>query len=606
MADITQIKTMLVDRAESVVERLLPAGKLTSGEWCVGSIHGEAGQSLKVCIKGAKRGIWSDFASGEGGDLIDLWCAVTNQAVAEALPEIKAFLGVTEPKLRKELERNYRMPKRPASKKPANKVFHHLCEECCLPVTALEAYKVGEDGDYAFFPFLKGGTLHLVKRYDIKLNDKGKHENKPTEAGCRPILFGWHIIPDDARTVVITEGEKDAMSLYAYGYPALSVPFGGGGGNKQKQWIENDYPDLERFEVIYLALDNDEEGEIAAKQIAQQLGRHRCKRVVLPHKDANDCLKEGVAPETIQLAFDNATMYEPAGLGLASDFINDVIALHHAKQSNTGCRLPFPDAGKKMRFQPGDVTIWGGITGHGKTQLTSFCSIDWVLSQGHPTCIASLEMSASQTLLRMARQVANTGALDAQTISAAITALGQGRMTLFDHVGKTDIDGLLEIFDYARARYGCEQFIIDSLMRLGVAGDDYTGQEAVMFKIVEWARTNETHVHLVAHVKKGSDDLRRGPGTSDDLKGAMEVAAQAANIIMVWRNKRKEDKALNGTIDEQAEAAREPAVIISVEKQRNGDFEGKIPLDFVTSSYQYREKSEGYHGRNYLQLGENL
>ena len=75
--------------------------------------------------------------------------------------------------------------------------------------------------------------------------------------------------------------------------PRCRCPFGGGKGAKQ-QWIENEFERLERFEKIYLALDMDKEGELAATEIAGRLGRHRCVRVKLPRKDANDCLVSGV------------------------------------------------------------------------------------------------------------------------------------------------------------------------------------------------------------------------------------------------------------------------------------------------------------------------
>ena len=69
----------------------------------------------------------------------------------------------------------------------------------------------------------------------------------------------------------------------------------------------------------------------------------------------------------------------------------------------------------------------------------------------------------------------------------------------------------------------------------------------------------------------------------------------------VWRNKTREDKLNNGTVDEQAEAAKQPPVLLCVEKQRNGDFEGKLTVDFNPSTYQYRTLKESFHGRNYLQ-----
>lgn len=56
-------------------------------------------------------------------------------------------------------------------------------------------------------------------------------------------------MPVNARVCLITEGEIDALSWAAYGYHTLSVPFGGGSGNKQR-WIDSDFDRLQRFERI--------------------------------------------------------------------------------------------------------------------------------------------------------------------------------------------------------------------------------------------------------------------------------------------------------------------------------------------------------------------
>ena len=71
--NISELAAMLADQAESVCLKLLPGGKREGAEWCVGSVNGEPGKSLKVRLSGSKRGIWSDFATGESGDLVDLW-----------------------------------------------------------------------------------------------------------------------------------------------------------------------------------------------------------------------------------------------------------------------------------------------------------------------------------------------------------------------------------------------------------------------------------------------------------------------------------------------------------------------------------------------------
>ena len=71
-----EIAQRLAADAERFARWLFPAGKMESGEWCVGSAQGEAGHSCKVKVGGAKAGIWCDFASeSDKGDLLDLICA---------------------------------------------------------------------------------------------------------------------------------------------------------------------------------------------------------------------------------------------------------------------------------------------------------------------------------------------------------------------------------------------------------------------------------------------------------------------------------------------------------------------------------------------------
>jgi twinkle protein len=284
MSDITEIKRALQSRALDVAEYLLPRGVQENSEWCVGSTAGEPGLSLKVHVRGAKAGVWSDFAAnGESGDLIDLWQQVKHLSLIEGLNDIRKWLGLDPPKFEKR-EKTYRRPEKPKGTAPKSAVLEYLTGERKLSVAAIGAYRVGEDGRTIIFPsVLPDGELAFVKYLAI---DRTAGKKKTwIEAGCEPVLFGWQVIDPEAREVTITEGEIDAMSAWDYGWPALSVPFGGGKGNKH-QWIEAEFERLSRFEVIYLALDVDAEGEAAAEEIANHLGRHRCRRVMLPRGKA--------------------------------------------------------------------------------------------------------------------------------------------------------------------------------------------------------------------------------------------------------------------------------------------------------------------------------
>jgi hypothetical protein len=89
-----EISNQLAGRAESVINFLLPNAKKRGREMHVGSTSGEPGASLKITITGRGAGLWKDFASDEGGDLLHLWQAVRNISFAEALKQARSYLGL--------------------------------------------------------------------------------------------------------------------------------------------------------------------------------------------------------------------------------------------------------------------------------------------------------------------------------------------------------------------------------------------------------------------------------------------------------------------------------------------------------------------------------
>lgn len=587
MSDITEIKRRLHDRVQSVVEHLLPNGQREGHEWCVGSTAGERGKSLKVHLTGQKAGLWSDFATGGGGDLIDLWREVRGVDLLKTLDEARDWLGMQRPEFHRPVERRqYRRPPKPQCNTPRGSVLSYLVEARNIPFEIIERYKIGEQGRNIIFPFLlPDGTLPLAK---FRAAEDGARP-QPTSSGCEPVLFGWQAIPPDAREVILTEGEIDALSWAAYGWPAMSLPFGGGSGNKQ-QWIENEFDRMARFERIYLATDMDEEGNKAAEEIANRLGRHRCLRVTMPFKDGNECRIEGVPRDVMAKCITDAAHLDPETLRFPSWYAANVISLFYPEPgAELGYALPIGSLLGKVRIRPAEVTGWTGNSGDGKTQILSHCTVDWV-KQGSRICLASLEMKPGQTLKRMVKQVVGVGLPTREAIHAALRWLDRG-LLLYDLTGKQKVDALLDAFAYARARYGCDQFVIDSLMRLGIAGDDYNAQENTIFRIVEWAMKHHVHVHLVAHSRKG--DKERSVPETGDIKGAMELGANMANIISIWRNRKHEDaiKAEKDPVEKRKLEAK-PGVLLNVAKQRNGDWEGRAALWFDPESYRYRSRHD--------------
>lgn len=96
MADAAELARMLGGRMAALAPELLPGGRRQGAEWVAGDLTGGPGGSLSIRISGAKRGVWKDFGTGEGGDALALVAAVhfrgdTGRAMAWA----RAWLGLS-------------------------------------------------------------------------------------------------------------------------------------------------------------------------------------------------------------------------------------------------------------------------------------------------------------------------------------------------------------------------------------------------------------------------------------------------------------------------------------------------------------------------------
>src|SRR5690606_18081290 len=128
--------------------------------------------------------------------------ATKGGTLAEAIIAAKAYLGINDPQAYREPKKSYQRPPKPECRRPEARVLDYLTVDRNIPAAVLEEYKIGERGNEIVFPFiLPGGELAMAKVREAVDGAKPK----PTAANCEPVLFGWQAIPDNVRSVVITE-----------------------------------------------------------------------------------------------------------------------------------------------------------------------------------------------------------------------------------------------------------------------------------------------------------------------------------------------------------------------------------------------------------------
>ena len=82
------LRADLLSRLESVLFALFPAGKVRKDIFLIGDVLGSPGDSLEIVLEGDKAGLWTDRATGDGGDIFDLIARHYRIDVRAEFPEV--------------------------------------------------------------------------------------------------------------------------------------------------------------------------------------------------------------------------------------------------------------------------------------------------------------------------------------------------------------------------------------------------------------------------------------------------------------------------------------------------------------------------------------
>lgn len=232
-------------------------------------------------------------------------------------------------------------------------------------------------------------------------------------------------------------------------------------------------------------------------------------------------------------------------------------------------------------LRPAEVTLWAGINGHGKSQIIGQVGLD-LMCQQERICIASLELAPVRVMARMVRQ-ANGSGLPPRDYINNFHSWTDGRLWLYDHVGSSDPRTMLAVIRYAIDKFAIKHFFIDNLAKVIAGEDSYNEQKNFVNALCTIAHDTGAHIHLALHIKKKENE-DSVPGKFD-IKGSGAITDLVDNVFIVWRNKAKEAKVREG----DHSMSDMPDAIIAMEKQRNGEHEGRYGLWFDPSSFQYVE-----------------
>ena len=248
--------------------------------------------------------------------------------------------------------------------------------------------------------------------------------------------------------------------------------------------------------------------------------------------------------------------------------ISDVL---HGRGARQGATLPWNGLSDKVRLPGGHMSIWAGINFHGKSGMLKQLALHLARS-GERVCAAFLEETPEESMADITQlAIPDTDVRESDEYIDVACNWASGKIWLYNQTRMMDPQRVLALIAYAAKEKGCTHFILDSLMRTGLAQDDYEGQRVFANQLTNYAMQLNIHIHLVHHIVKV--DETQVPGR-ESIRGTGALTDQAHHVFIVWRDV-NEDKAIDA-----------PDGLLVIAKNR-----GIRPANWIGKVQMYMHKS---------------
>lgn len=391
----------------------------------------------------------------------------------------------------------------------------------------------------------------------FKTRTQDKHFRSEGEAKG-DTFFGYHValealkaLPSSSRTLYITEGELDALSL-SQALTSLSrsdkippvVSIRNGAMSAPKA-ISANKELIDLAHKVVLVMDMDDVGKQAAEAASRVLGT-KAHVAELPMKDCNDMLQAGREKE-LKKAVLNAERYMPQALATVDDIMEDIL-----KKPEYGLSYPWPSL-TNLTFGINRGLLIGVAAGVGIGKTDWFSQLSAHLISEHQCKIGlfKLEENPAHSIKILAGKIAHTPfhrpdiAFDEALLVNTVTSM-RDNVYVYNHFGfkcwadiKADIRTL--------TGYGVFYFIIDPLTALiSHEKDEHKALNEMMEEMA--ALTQELNItifyssHLNPPERASKSHEEGGKVKESQLYGSRAMIRWSHYIFGLERNKHAEDE----------------------------------------------------------------
>jgi twinkle protein len=353
------------------------------------------------------------------------------------------------------------------------------------------------------------------------------------------------------KNLVITEGEVDALSILEMltkqkaQFDVVSIV---NGAQSARRNVASNLEFVNKYEKIFLAFDNDENGIEARNEVAHIITPGKAHIVDCTHvKDANEALEKGLVDQYINCIW-SAKAYKP------DSFVSGEKIWDAFKERSTVESIPYPPClnglnEKLMGIRLGEITLLTSGTGSGKSTVVKEMILGLLEDKTSKVGLISLEESIGDTATKLIGMSINKNirmpddVTEAEARKGYEKVFGDERLILLDHMGSVQDDSLLQRIEYLAA-IGARYLILDHItIAVSEGSEGLSGNEAidkVMSSLLKIVKRYNIHLTLISHLRKAGGDSKSFEegrlASLDDIKGSGSIKQISFDIIAFARN----------------------------------------------------------------------
>ena len=408
--------------------------------------------------------------------------------------------------------------------------------QSCLPSNNLRLetylnYNVRITGDNKLvFPYYNNTKKKLVKFVTISPHVSDDVVEVTDAANSVSSLFGWNTIGPNDRTLILTTSEFDAMSIQQVsGLPSLAISC------TNSTLPPDTLPFLEQFEKIIFWFTDSYRDRENLQNFAKKLNLDRCWKVA-PITTPSALLEKQNDEQILTLLRTARPMSHERIItykDLRSELYNELI---NAK-INAGIPFTrFPALNEFLRgHRRGELTVFTGPTGSGKTTFLSELSLDLCL-QGVKTLWGSFEIKNIRLLNTLMHQYAGFAIENHMDKFMKWSEKFENLpMYFMSYYGAQSLQDVIETIEYAVYTHDIEHVIIDNLQFMtstafSSSDDRFQVMDRAIAAFRRCASDLNIHVTVVVHPRKENDG---GSLQTASIYGSAKASQEADNVLIL-------------------------------------------------------------------------